>query len=123
MFPRSSYLSPPAGEPESTEAIVLLDDHQLASRLSYLLWSAPPDAELAALADKSELHKLEILRAQVNRLLKDARSRALFDGFGTQWLRLERVGRAGVRPENISRHDAGPADCDDERSRLFLEAS
>ena len=81
----------PAGEPESTESIVLLDDHQLASRLSYLLWSAPPDAELAALADKSELHKLEVLRAQVNRLLKDARSRALFDGFGTQWLRLNEL--------------------------------
>ena len=61
----------PAGKPESKESIVLLDDYQLASRLSYFLWSAPPDAALAALADKGELHKPEILRAQVERLLKD----------------------------------------------------
>jgi len=78
----------PAGESESKEPIVQLDDFQLASRLSYLLWSAPPDPELAALADKSELHKPEVLRAQVERLLKDGRSRALFDGFGAQWLRV-----------------------------------
>lgn len=78
----------PAGEPESKEPIVRLDDFQLASRLSFLLWSAPPDAELAALADKGELHRPEVLRAQVERLLKDARSRALFDGFGAQWLRV-----------------------------------
>ena len=78
----------PAGEPKSKEPIVLLDDYQLASRLSYFLWSAPPDAALAALADNGKLHKPEILRGQVTRLLKDERSRALFDGFGTQWLRV-----------------------------------
>ena len=76
----------PAVEVDSKDPIVPLDDYQLASRLSYLLWSAPPDAELSALADKGELHKPEVLRAQVERLLKHARSRALFDGFGTQWL-------------------------------------
>ena len=78
----------PAGEPESKENIVPLDNFQLASRLSYLLWSAPPDAELAALANKGELRKPGVLRAQVGRLLQDARSRALFDGFGAQWLRV-----------------------------------
>ena len=75
----------PAEEVDSKESIVPLDDHQLASRLSYLLWSAPPDSELATLADKGELHKPDVLRAQVQRLLKHARSRALFDGFGAQW--------------------------------------
>ena len=76
----------PAGEPELKENIVPLDDFQLASRLSFLLWSAPPDAELAALANKGELRKPEVLRAQVGRLLQDARARAVFDGFGAQWL-------------------------------------
>ncbi len=70
----------------SEEAITRLDDYQLASRLSYLLWSAPPDAELSALADQGELHKPEVLRAQTERLLDSPRSRALFDGFGVQWL-------------------------------------
>lgn len=89
----------PAGEVDSKEAIVPLDDHQLASRLSYLLWSAPPDAELSALADKGELHKPEVLRAQVERLLKDPRSRALFDAFGTQWLGLGGLDRQVFDPD------------------------
>ncbi|MGZ0167123.1 MAG: DUF1592 domain-containing protein, partial [Planctomycetales bacterium] len=76
----------PAVEVDSKDPVVPLDDYQLASRLSYLLWSAPPDAELSALADKGELHKPEVLRAQVERLLMHDRSRALFDGFGAQWL-------------------------------------
>ncbi|MFT5092639.1 MAG: hypothetical protein ACI93T_001459, partial [Porticoccaceae bacterium] len=76
----------PAVEVDSKDPVVPLDDYQLASRLSYLLWSAPPNAELSALADKGELHKPEVLRAQVERLLMHDRSRALFDGFGAQWL-------------------------------------
>jgi hypothetical protein len=76
----------PGKEVDSKDPIVPLDDYQLASRLSYLLWSAPPDAELSALADKGELHNPDVLAAQVERLLKHDRSRALFDGFGAQWL-------------------------------------
>lgn len=76
----------PAKEPESGHTIVPLDDHQLASRLSYLLWATMPDAELSALADSGKLHEPAVLKAQVKRLLLDRRSRALFDGFGAQWL-------------------------------------
>ena len=83
----------PAGKVNPEERIVRLDDYQLASRLSYLLWSAPPDAKLSALADRGELHKPEVLRAQTQRLLMDARSRALFDGFGAQWLGLSELDR------------------------------
>jgi len=78
----------PAGEPPPGQTIVPLDDYQLASRLSYLLWATMPDAELSALADAGKLHEPAVLRAQVKRLLADARSRALFDGFGVQWLGL-----------------------------------
>ena len=78
----------PAKEAESGQAIVPLDDYQLASRLSYLLWATMPDAELSALADSGKLHEPAVLKAQVKRLLGDSRSRALFDGFGSQWLGL-----------------------------------
>ena len=47
-----------------------------------------PDAELSALADDGKLHEPAVLKAQVKRLLEDPRSRALFDGFGAQWLGL-----------------------------------
>ena len=78
----------PHGEGQPVGGIVRLDDHQLASRLSYLLWSTMPDAELSGLADRGNLHDPAVLRLQVKRLLKDPRSRALFDGFGAQWLGL-----------------------------------
>lgn len=76
----------PATESAPGRTIVPLDDYQLASRLSYLLWATRPDAELADLADRGTLHEPAILQAQVQRLLLDPRSRALFDGFGAQWL-------------------------------------
>lgn len=76
----------PAREAPPGVTVIPLDDHQLASRLSYLLWATMPDAELAALADAGKLHQAEVLQAQVRRLLTDKRSRALFDGFGAQWL-------------------------------------
>ena len=78
----------PAMEHESGRSIVALDDYQLACRLSYLLWATMPDDELSALADRGKLHEPAVLTAQVKRLLEDQRSRALFDGFGAQWLGL-----------------------------------
>jgi hypothetical protein len=78
----------PAEEFEGEAGIVPLDDYQLASRLSYLLWATMPDEELMALADSGKLRQPAILRAQVKRMLADSRSRALFDGFGAQWLGL-----------------------------------
>ncbi|HEY2414258.1 MAG TPA: DUF1592 domain-containing protein [Pirellulaceae bacterium] len=78
----------PAEEAQPDAEIVRLDDYQLASRLSYLLWATMPDDELMALADSRKLNEPPILQAQVKRLLEDSRSRALFDGFGAQWLGL-----------------------------------
>ncbi|MCB1211610.1 MAG: DUF1592 domain-containing protein, partial [Verrucomicrobiales bacterium] len=78
----------PAEEAPPGQPIVPLDDYQLASRLSYLLWATMPDPALAALADSGKLHDPAVLKTQVQRLLADPRSRALFDGFGTQWLGL-----------------------------------
>ncbi|MCU1328258.1 MAG: hypothetical protein JWN34_3628, partial [Bryobacterales bacterium] len=68
--------------------IVPLDDYQLASRLSYFLWATMPDEELMTLADRGKLHEPVVLQAQTKRLLDDSRSRALFDGFGAQWLNV-----------------------------------
>ncbi|WP_439626857.1 DUF1592 domain-containing protein [Gemmata sp.] len=85
----------PAKAAEAGKTIVPLDDHQLASRLSYFLWATMPDPELAALADKGTLHEPEVLRGQVKRMLADRRSRALFDGFGSQWLG---VGTLATKP-------------------------
>lgn len=79
----------PASEVSAGEKIAPLDDHQIASRLSYLLWSTMPDAELGRLADEGRLREPAVLKAQAERLLLHPRSRALFDGFGAQWLGLD----------------------------------
>ena len=68
-----------------------LTDRELAVRLSYFLWSAPPDRELLDLASRNELSKPELLRQQVDRLIADSRSDEFVSGFLHQWLDMERL--------------------------------
>ena len=93
VSPQFLFITPAAeaadGKPDA--GIVPLDDYQLASRLSYLLWATMPDDQLMELADSGKLHEPPVLKAQVKRLLEDPRSRALFDGFGAQWLGVENL--------------------------------
>ena len=112
----------PAGEVQLGEQIVRVDDHQLASRLSYLLWSAPPDAELSALADKGELHQLETLRAQAERLLMHPRARALYDSFGAQWLRVNDLKRQVFDPDLFPQMTPALRKAMMNEPRLFFES-
>jgi len=68
-----------------------VDDVDLASRLSFFLWSSIPDDELLALAERGELSDPDVLKQQTRRLLADPRSRALVDNFVSQWLRLRNL--------------------------------
>jgi hypothetical protein len=68
-----------------------LTGHELASRLSYFLWSTMPDDELTRLAREDQLQDDRVLEAQVRRMLKDPRSRALVDNFVGQWLQLRKL--------------------------------
>ena len=112
----------PAGKIQSGERIARVDDHQLASRLSYLLWSAPPDAELAALADKGEIHKPDTLKAQAERLLLHPRARALFDSFGAQWLRVNDVERQVFDPDLFPQMTPALREAMMNEVRLFFES-
>lgn len=69
-----------------------LTGSELASRLSYFLWSSMPDDELSALATQGRLHEPDVLRAQVTRMLKAPRVDALTEHFCAEWLELQRVG-------------------------------
>lgn len=66
-----------------------LDDFQLASRLSYFLWSSMPDEELMRLAGSRKL--ASNLESQVKRMLKDPKAQTLVQNFGLQWLQLQRL--------------------------------
>jgi len=91
----------PVNSDQPKPGVVALDDHQLASRLSYFLWATMPDGELLALADQGRLRDPTVLAAQTRRLLSDPRSRALFDGFGAQWLGIDKLAGKTFDPEKF----------------------
>ena len=74
-----------------------ISDLELASRLSFFLWSSIPDAELLDLAAKDTLHQPEVYAAQVRRMLADRKAYALVENFAGQWLHLREL--ATVTPE------------------------
>ena len=77
-----------------------LTDLEVASRLSFFLWSSIPDERLLELAERRELTKPAILEQQVRRMLADPRATsALVDDFAAQWLNLRRVGEVVVHPD------------------------
>ena len=104
-----------------SSAPISIGDYELASRLSYFLWSSTPDQELLNLAGQHRLHLPAVQEAQVRRMLRDKKSRALVDNFAGQWLQFRNI--------DVVRPDAGKFPDFDESLRysmrreteLFLE--
>ena len=95
-------ISEPAKEIVDAESPIArrqLDDYELASRLSYFLWSSMPDDTLFDLASKQQLHQPSVLLAQVDRMIADPRSRGFSENFADQWLDLAGIRRLAVNPE------------------------
>jgi hypothetical protein len=74
------------------------DDAALAARLSYWLWNGPPDEALLTAARDRSLHRPEILRAQIDRLLADPRGERFTQDFARQWLELGRLDETNPDP-------------------------
>lgn len=92
MSPQFLYHMEDSGtEHEALSGVLRLSAHELASRMSYLMWMAPPDATLRAAADDGSLLEPEVYASQVDRLLADSRAQAAFDSFFSQWLHLDDV--------------------------------
>jgi hypothetical protein len=70
---------------------VPVNDYELASRLSYFLWSSMPDAELYRAAREHKLHEPEVLEAQVRRMLADKKADALVENFAGEWLQFRNI--------------------------------
>ncbi|NBV24275.1 MAG: DUF1592 domain-containing protein [Proteobacteria bacterium] len=85
--PRFLYLSEPAEEKKPRP----LSAPELATRLSYFLWSAPPDNTLLALARSGDLMKPEVLAREVDRLIASEKANEFVSGFVHQWLGMERL--------------------------------
>ena len=77
-----------------SDSVYTVSDVELASRLSFFLWSSVPDDELLGTALRGELSRPEVLERQVRRMLRDERSEALVSNFAAQWLHLRNLDSA-----------------------------
>ncbi len=107
-------------EPENKAEARRLNDHELAARLSYFLWSSSPDDELMRLADDRQLHDATVLRAEVKRLFADQKSERFIEEFVTQWLDLTGVNRVAVNPEFYPDFDTALESSMSRESHLFF---
>jgi hypothetical protein len=103
-------------------AIHRVSDVELASRLSFFLWSSIPDEELLSLAEKNKLNDPAVLSAQVTRLLADSRSKAFTENFAGQWLYLRNLEQAKPDPDVFPEFDPILREAFDRETILFFQA-
>ncbi len=121
--PNFLMLSEPAATPvnEDTELEKRpIDDYELASRLSYFLWSSMPDETLFDLAKQQKLHQPKILRSQTRRMLADSKAKAFSKNFAGQWLDLAGIRRLAVNPE-FFKFDERTKDLFEDETIRFLD--
>jgi hypothetical protein len=99
-----------------------VSDIELASRLSFFLWSSIPDESLLALAEAGTLHEPAVLEREVTRMLKDPRAEALVANFGGQWLYLRNMRSVVPDPEGFPDFDDNLRDAFYRETELFLQS-
>ena len=101
-----------------------LADLELASRLSFFLWSSIPDDHLLTLAEQRELAKPSILEAEVRRMLADPRATdALVNNFAAQWLNLRQVEEVVVNPEKYPNYDESLLEAFQRETEMFVAST
>jgi hypothetical protein len=99
-----------------------IGDYELASRLSYYLWSSMPDDELFRLAKEQKLHQPAVLEGQVRRMMADAKAAALVDDFAGQWLGIRNLDRRPPDPDRFPTVDDEILDYMHRETNLFVSA-
>ena len=98
-----------------------LSDLEVASRLSFFLWSSIPDEALLTTAEKGQLTRPEVLEAQVRRMLADERAiESLVQDFAAQWLNLRRIGEVLVHPDYYPDFDDNLIQAFEQETVLFV---
>ena len=110
--------SPDSGAPGLPHRI---NQHELAVRLSYFLWSSMPDEELYQGAESSELSEPEQLEKQIRRMLADPKSAALVESFGGQWLQLRNLESITPDPDRFPDFDDELRESMRRETELFFE--
>ncbi|MDZ4802505.1 MAG: DUF1592 domain-containing protein [Bryobacteraceae bacterium] len=99
-----------------------ISDIELASRLSYFLWSSAPDEELLSLAEGNKLRKPGVLEGQVTRMLADPKSIALAENFAGQWLETRSLAAVKPDPVRFPMWNAALADDLQAETKLFFDS-
>jgi hypothetical protein len=107
----------PAGEASHP-----VSDYELASRLSYFLWSSMPDDQLLSLAAKGQLHDPAVLHAQTRRMLADARADALATNFASEWLGTRNLNFEGPDAKAFPQYDVELRDAMQTETQMFFES-
>jgi hypothetical protein len=98
-----------------------ISDLELASRLSYFLWTSMPDDELLSIAEAGKLRQPGILQAQVKRMLADERSSALADNFAGQWLETRNLDSITPDPKKFPEWGPELRDSMKTETRMFSD--
>ncbi|MFN7998533.1 MAG: DUF1592 domain-containing protein [Bryobacteraceae bacterium] len=107
-------------DPNNAAAAHTVDNFELASRLSYFLWSSMPDDELLAAAQEGSLRRPEGLEAQVRRMMRDPKSKQLVANFAGQWLELRNLDSIRPDPDKFPEFDSGLRDAMRQETTLFF---
>ena len=99
-----------------------INNYELASRLSFFLWSSIPDDTLLDLADQGKLQDDAVLEQQVRRMLDDPRSDALAANFGGQWLHLRNLATVTPDPDEFEEFDDELRRSFEKETQLFFES-
>src|SRR5579863_3575496 len=100
-----------------------ISDVELASRLSFFLWSSIPDDQLLNLAENGKLKDSAIFEQQVRRMLSDPRSKSLVTNFASQWLYLRNLGSKTPDPKLFPEFDDNLRQAFQQETELFLESA
>jgi hypothetical protein len=99
-----------------------ISDLELASRLSFFLWSSPPDEQLLALASQEKLRDPSVLAQQTRRMLADSRSHALVTNFGGQWLQLRNLANSSPNTLDFPDFDDNLREAFKRETEMLLES-
>ena len=103
-------------------SVYRVSDFELASRLSFFLWSSIPDDQLLALAEQGKLHEPAVLEGQVKRMLNDPRSQALVSNFAGQWLYLRNVQSVSPNQDDFPNFDDNLRQAMRKETELFFQS-
>jgi len=122
VSPRFLFRFESQPETAAQDTAYRITDVELASRLSFFLWSSLPDDELLNVAEKKTLHNPVVLDQQVGRMLRDPRSEALVSNFAGQWLHIRNVSGFRPSPELLFHFDDNLRQAFARETELFFES-